>query len=151
VNYSSHSSDPATNPEPPMSDTPKTERPEYTVTPVEPPRLLCTILILIATALGVLLVWAQSIHPFTGVPLDHPVCLLFIAVIVLGGIGSAIGFWVSPAEQWRKVPTGPLSPAVRELADAGKKREAVEQLRKETGAGLYEASRVVEDYLARQV
>jgi hypothetical protein len=138
-------------PENAMTDTPKTEQPEYIVTPVEPPRLLGTVLLLPTTALGVLMVWVQSLNPFIGVPVDHPVCLLMIAVFVLGGVGCAIWFWVEPAERWRKVPAGPLSSAVRELADIGKKREAVEQLRKETGAGLYEASRVVEDYVASRV
>ncbi|MCI0700042.1 MAG: hypothetical protein L0241_03030 [Planctomycetia bacterium] len=134
-----------------MAEHETSQQPEYIVTPIDPPRAVATVCMMIVVVCGLLMVWVQSLHPFIGVPLDHPGCLIVMGIFVLGGIGSVIHIWISPTESWRKVPAGPLSLAVRELADSGKKREAIEQLRQETDAGLFEAARVIEDYLARKV
>jgi hypothetical protein len=74
-------------------------------------RVVATLCIwVIAAGLGGL-VWLQSQHPFTGLPLTHPINLILLAVCLAIGLGYSAVIWLSPAEgSWRGAkPPGSLT------------------------------------------
>jgi hypothetical protein len=98
--------------------------------------------------------WLQAQHPFFGAPLTHPLNLTLFALCLVVGVGFTAYIWLfegkgrKPAEAKALTAAG-LPEEVRRLADAGRKIEAIQALRQETGAGLAAACEAVEEYLRR--
>jgi hypothetical protein len=125
-----------------------TQTPEHFVNTATAPRWLGTFGALVMVVMGLLGVWAAASNPIFGLGVNHPATLVIAGIIVCMGVGMVVYFWVQPDEAWRRVPDGPLSAEVRALADAGRTREAMNRLREETGAGMWEAWQVIDKYLA---
>src|SRR5262245_34204040 len=104
-----------------MADTPARadDPPEPFLTTVAPPRWFATFAMIVVASFGLLLLWIVSLNPLFGVPLNDAVALTVAGLVVLVGVGGVVYVWRQPAEAWRKVPDGPLSPEFRRLADAG--------------------------------
>lgn len=98
--------------------------------------------------------WLQVQHPFFGAPLTHPLNLLFFGLRLAEGVGFTAFIWLfegkgrAAAEAEALLAAG-LPEEVRQLAGAGRKIEAIQSLRRQTGAGFAPAKAAVDAYLRR--
>jgi hypothetical protein len=128
--------------------------------PREPPgaagtsRVAATVWLWVIVAGLVGLGWLQAQHPFFGMPLTHPLNLTLFALCLAVGVVFTAYIWLFEG-RGRKAEAGALTAAslseeVRRLADTGRKVEAIQVLRRQTGAGLAAAKAAVEEYLRRE-
>jgi hypothetical protein len=108
--------------------------------------------VIVAGLLG--LGWLQAQHPFFGLPLAHPLNLLIFGMCLAVGVGFTAYIWLFEGQGRHRAEAEALLAAglpeeVRQLADAGRKIEAIQALRRQTGAGLATAKAAVEAYLRR--
>jgi hypothetical protein len=108
--------------------------------------------VIVAGLLG--LGWLQAQHPFFGAGLTHPLNLLFFGLCVAAGAFFTAYIWLFEGkgrhrEEVEALLAAGLPEEVRQLADAGRTIEAIQALRRQTGAGLAAAKAAVEAYRRR--
>jgi hypothetical protein len=116
-------------------------------------RVAATVWLWVVVAMLAGMVWLQAQHPFFGLPLTHPLNLFLFGLCLAVGVGFTAYIWLFEGKGRKSaeaLTAAGLPEEVRRLADAGRKIEAIQALRQETGASLATACAAVEEYLRHQ-